>query len=164
MVLPLADSGSYLWKVSMKTHHILIPVSLATLACAMSPQLLAQTQAAKTREQVRQELMEAVRTGNMPCNDDSGKLMREMYPSRYPQPPAVESKTREQVKQELDEAIRTGGIQCNNETGNFTAREINPSRYPPAPASPGKTREAVKKELQEAIRTGTMPKSSESTP
>ena len=148
----------------MKTHHILLTVSLVTLAWTTSTSLMAQTTPGKTREQVRQELMEAVRTGNIPCNDESGKLMREVYPSRYPQPPAAESKTREQVKQELEEAIRTGNIQCNNESGNFTAREMNPSRYPAAPVTPGKTREAVKEELREAIRTGTIPKTSEANP
>lgn len=148
----------------MKTHHILLTASLVTLAWTASTSLMAQTPPGKTREQVRQELMEAVRTGNIPCNDESGRLMREVYPSRYPQPPAVEAKTREQVKQELEEAIRTGSIQCNNESGNYTAREINPSRYPPAPANPGKTREAVREELRDAIRTGTMPKASESNP
>ena len=146
----------------MKTQHILTAACLVALAWTASTTLMAQTDAPKTREQVRQELMEAIRTGNIPCNDDSARLMREIFPSRYPQAPAVESKTREQVQQELQEAIRSGNVQCNNESGMLTQREANPSRYPPAPASPGKSREAVKEELREAIRTGTMPKNSES--
>jgi len=121
----------------MKTHHILITASLATLAWTASTHLMAQTQVGKTREQVRAELMEAVRTGNIPCGGETGQLMREMYPSRYPQPPAVESKTREQVKEELAEAIRTGNIQCNNDSG-MLERQVNPSRYPPVPAPVGK--------------------------
>lgn len=144
------------WKVKMKTRHLLTTASLVTLAWTASTALMAQTPPGKTREQVRQELMEAVRTGNIPCNDESGKLMREMYPSRYPQPPAVESKTREQVQEELREAIRTGNVMCNRDTG-MLEREANPSRYPAVPAPAGKTREEVRQELREAIRTGDMP-------
>ena len=62
----------------MNKRHILTAASLATLSWMVSPLLMAQTPPGKTREQVRQELMEAVRTGNIPCNDESGKLMREM--------------------------------------------------------------------------------------
>ena len=140
----------------MQTQHILITACMAALAWSTSSQLMAQNPPPKTREQVRQELMEAVRTGNIPCNDDSGRLMREVYPSKYPQPPAVESKTREQVQQELQEAIRTGNVQCNNDSG-MLERQVNPSRYPAVPSGPGKSREEVKQELREAIRTGNMP-------
>jgi len=160
-----ATAGSVLqpdeWKVIMKTHHILVTASVAVLAWGTSPLTMAQTPTGKTREQVRAELMEAVRTGNIPCNDDSGRLMREVYPSNYPQTPAAEAKTREQVQAELQEAIRTGNIMCNNDSG-MLERQVNPSRYPAAPAAAGKTRAQVQQELREAIRTGDMPANDES--
>jgi hypothetical protein len=38
----------------------------------------------KTREQVRAELEEAKRTGNLPANDESGCMLKDMYPDLYP--------------------------------------------------------------------------------
>lgn len=147
------------WKVNMKTSQLLI--TALALTWASTTALTAQAQTTKTREQVRQELMEAVRTGNIPCNDDSGRLMREIYPSKYPQPPGVETKTREQVQSELQEAIRTGNVMCNNDSG-MLERQVNPSRYPAVPPAAGKTREQVQEELREAIRTGNLPAGDES--
>jgi Domain of unknown function (DUF4148) len=39
--------------------------------------------AGKTREQVRAELAEAIRTGDMPAGGESGLMLYEMYPERY---------------------------------------------------------------------------------
>jgi Domain of unknown function (DUF4148) len=36
-----------------------------------------------TREQVRAELAEAIRTGDMPAGGESGLMRYEMYPQRY---------------------------------------------------------------------------------
>lgn len=142
----------------MKPSSLLI--TALALSWASSSPLMAQTPAGKTREQVRQELMEAIRTGNIPCNDDSGRLMREVYPSNYPQAPAEQAKTRAQVEAELQEAIRTGNVMCNN--SGVLERQANPSQYPAAPATAGKTREQVQQELRDAIRTGDMPADSDS--
>jgi hypothetical protein len=38
----------------------------------------------KTREQVRAELDEAKRTGNMPSPDEGGCMLKDMYPDLYP--------------------------------------------------------------------------------
>ncbi len=38
----------------------------------------------KTREQVRAELDEAKRTGNMAAPDESGCMLKDMYPDLYP--------------------------------------------------------------------------------
>ena len=40
--------------------------------------------ACKTREQVRAELEDARRTGNIPASDESGCMLRDMYPDLYP--------------------------------------------------------------------------------
>jgi hypothetical protein len=39
---------------------------------------------AKTREQVKAELAEAQRTGDIIADGESGKKLNELYPSRYP--------------------------------------------------------------------------------
>ena len=107
----------------------------------------------KTREQVKNELKEAIRTGNMPANDESGRMLNEVNPSAYPPKPTVPCKTREQVKAELAEAQRTGNMIAPGESGCLL-NELNPSAYPPKPVVPCKTREEVKAELAEAQRTG----------
>ena len=66
----------------------------------------------KTRQEVRAELAEAQRTGNMPANDESGCMLNEVNPSAYPPKQALPCKTREQVRAELEEARRTGNIPC----------------------------------------------------
>ena len=56
----------------MKTAHHLTATTLAVLTGVMtgiaSMPATAQTEPLKSREQVRQELMEAVRTGNIPAS------------------------------------------------------------------------------------------------
>lgn len=67
----------------MRKFSLLSLVFVAMAVCA--PQVWAQNASGpKTREQVRAELMEAIRTGNMPANDDSGCLLNEINPSAYP--------------------------------------------------------------------------------
>ena len=86
----------------------------------------AQAQAGKTREQVRAELDEAIRTGDMIAGE-SGLKLNELYPQRYPAVAVLPAKTREQVKAELAEAIRTGDM-ISGESGR-TLYEQFPERY-----------------------------------
>jgi hypothetical protein len=44
----------------------------------------AQAPSSLTREQVKAELAEAIRTGNMPANDDSGLMLNQVHPHFYP--------------------------------------------------------------------------------
>jgi Domain of unknown function (DUF4148) len=114
-----------------------------------------------TREQVKAELAQAVRNGDMPVGGESDLRLNQLYPGRYPAKPAAVGKTREQVKAELAEAIRTGDVWADGESG-LMRNEIDPGRYPAKAVSVGKTREQVKVELAEAIRTGDMPAGGES--
>ena len=113
-----------------------------------------------TREQVKAELAEAIRTGDMPTSGESNLKLNEMYPGLYPAKPTRASKTRGQVTAELAEAVRTGDMQANGESV-LKLNELNPDRYPARPVNAGKTREQVTAELAEAIRTGDMPASGE---
>jgi Domain of unknown function (DUF4148) len=114
-----------------------------------------------TREQVKAELAEAIRTGDMPVGGESDLKLNQLYPDRYPAKPALVGKTREQVRAELAEAIRTGNVLADGESG-LLRNEVDPARYPAKATYVGKTREQVKAELAEAIRTGDMPAGGES--
>jgi Domain of unknown function (DUF4148) len=108
-----------------------------------------------TRAQVKAELAEAMRTGNMLAAGESGLTLRELNPQRYPSPVVAQGRTRAQVKQELAEATRTGDIIANDESG-LTAYEEHPQLYPARATVVGKTRTQVKTELAQAIQTGDM--------
>jgi Domain of unknown function (DUF4148) len=114
-----------------------------------------------TREQVKAELAEAIRTGDMPAGGESDLKLNQLYPGRYPTKASAVSKTREQVRAELAEAIRTGDMPAAGESGQ-KQNELDPQRYPAKPVYAGKTREQVRAELAEAIRTGDMPAGGES--
>ncbi len=122
------------------------PIAALTLMllATFAGQAMAQNSAGpKTREQVQNELKEAIRTGNMPANDESGRMLNEVNPSAYPPKPVVPCKTREQVRAELEEAKRTSNMVAPGESGCLL-NELNPSAYPPKPVMPCKTREQVR--------------------
>ena len=101
---------------------------LASLALCAG-QVLAQNTGPKTRAEVQAELQEAIRTGNMPANDESGRMLNEVNPSAYPPKPVVPCKTREQVRAELEEAKRTGNMPADSETGCML-KDLYPDLYP----------------------------------
>jgi hypothetical protein len=113
----------------------------------------ALSQGALTREQIKAELAEAIRTGDIVGNGETGQKLNELNLGRYPAKPVVQGKTRAQVRAELAEAQRTGDIVGNGHSGQ-KLNEMYPGRYPPKPVVAGKTRAEVKAELAEAVRTG----------
>lgn len=127
----------------------------ATLALAVLAGSFAITaHAGLTREQVKAELMEAIRTGNMPANDESGLTDRELHPSRYPAVQASAAPlTRAQVLAQFEEARRTGDLYAPGESG-LRLNELNPQAYPAKVAVAGRSRAEVQAELREALRTG----------
>jgi len=89
----------------------------------------------KTVQQVRIELAEAQRTGDILANrggGDSTAKLNQLYPGRYPAQSVAPGKTFEQVRLELAEAQRTGDILANRGGGDSTVKlnQLNPSRYP----------------------------------
>jgi len=88
-----------------RTQVSAIAIALGTL---LAGQAMAADNGAATRAQVKAELAEAVRTGNILHH--SGLRMNEVYSAAYSSAQNVASKSREQVKQELAEAVRTGDI------------------------------------------------------
>jgi hypothetical protein len=81
-----------------------------------------------TRLQVKANLADAIRDGDLIAAGESGQSLRELSPGRYPAPSMVAGRTRQQVRQELAEAIRTGDIISAGESGQ-TLREQYPQRY-----------------------------------
>ena len=77
-------------------------------ATVLAGPALADVSTGKTREQVKAELAEAIRTGDIIGNAETGQKLNELYPHRYPAKPAVAGKTRQQVKDELSQAQRDG--------------------------------------------------------
>ncbi len=107
-----------------------------------------------TREQVKAELAQAIRNGDMPANDESGLTERQMFPDRFPAAQATASTlTRAQVVAQFEQARRTGDIYAPGETG-MRLNELNPQAYPAKAVVAGRTRADVQAELREAIRTG----------
>ncbi len=111
-----------------RTHASLIALTLAAFTAGHA---LAADDAAvgKTREQVKAELAEAIRTGDIVANGDSGKKLNELFPSRYEAQRATGAKTREQVKAELNDAIRTGDLVAGGDSGK-KLNELFPHSYP----------------------------------
>ena len=103
-------------------------VALAFAALAATNAIAADASAPKTREQVKAELAEAVRTGNIVINGEISQHANEMMPGMFPAKPIVQSTTREQVKTELVEALRTGNIMADGETG-LKLNQLYPQRY-----------------------------------
>lgn len=140
-----------------------IALAITTLAAG---QVLAADNAVqgKTRDQVRAELAEAQRTGDIVVGNSGdelgvGRKLNEVVPASYPAKAVAQSKTREQVKAELAEAQRAGDIAVGSSGDELgTGRkpnEVFPVNYTAAKADPqGKTRAQVKAELAQAQRNG----------
>jgi hypothetical protein len=135
-----------------------VAIALSTLVAGHA--FAADAFVGKTREQVRAELIQAQRNGDLIADGETGARYKDLAPHLYAQPVAV-SKSRAEVKAELAEAIRTGDIVADGQTG-AKANELFPAQYAQAradkavtaTAAVGKTRAEVKAELAEALRTG----------
>lgn len=134
-----------------------LPIIAITLAAfSAAPAMAADAHAPDSRHHVQTELAEAVRTGELLADGESGLKRNELFPGNYPAKPSQPGETRAQVKAELAEATRTGDMLADGESG-LKRNELFPGNYPARSTEPGKTRAQVQAELFEAIRTGTMP-------
>jgi hypothetical protein len=138
----------------MTIFKTLVHVSWILTSFCVGQAMAADPAAPKTREQVKAETREAIRTGDMPADGEIGCKRNELNPSQYPPKPAASGgKTREQVKAETREAMRSGEMS--------TAGELGCGPQVVKPQGPGKTRAQVKAERDEAIRNGEMPAAGE---
>jgi hypothetical protein len=137
--------------IIMKTRLSLIAVALSTFVAGHA--MAADPVVSKTRAEVRAELIEAQRTGNIVANGETGMLLKDLYPSQYPSQATVQAKSRDDVRAELIEAQRTGKILAHGETG-MLLKDLYPSQYPSQATVQAKSRDDVRAELIEAQRTG----------
>ena len=114
----------------------------AAIALVLASGLIAGTPALAgvTREQVKAELAEAIRTGDMPAYGEQSLKLNELYPHLYPAKQVQASLTREQVKAQLAEAVRTGDMMANGEQ-SAKLNELYPSAYPAKQVQANLTRE-----------------------
>lgn len=109
----------------MNRKHI---TAIAAALIALSTTQVFAADGPKTRDQVKAELAEAVRTGNVPADNESGLMLNQVRPDLYPSQERSVGKTRAEVKAELNEAIRTGNIVADVESGK-KLNELYPARY-----------------------------------
>jgi hypothetical protein len=171
---------SHLLKKDLSMNRKLLTViALAAATLGTSTSFAADNTGGLTREQVRAELAEAIRTGNMVANSESGQKFNELMPDLYrnkstqaaqataakpasaPAAATTQGLSREQVRAELATAIRNGDMVANSESGQ-KFNELTPDLYPRHTVAQGKSREQVRAELAEAIRSGDMAANSES--
>jgi Domain of unknown function (DUF4148) len=140
---------------SLATRRWSLVRSASALFLAAALGAAAHADPGMTRTQVKEDLAEAIRTGNMLAPGESGLTLRELDPRRYPAAASPQVKSRAQVRTELADAIRSGDVMANDESG-LKVNEEHPRNYPAQVAAAAKTRAEVKVELSEAIRTGDM--------
>lgn len=99
-------------------------LSMSLILAGTAGAALAQEPA--TRAQVKAELAQAIRDGDVQVGD-SGRTLREEDPARYPKPVEAPGETRAQVKAELAQAIRDGDIP-QGDSGVTPAQQF-PQRY-----------------------------------
>lgn len=128
--------------------------ALAALLIATIGVPAAQAQAEKTREQVRAELAEAIRSGNTPASGEAGLLLNELNPQRYARPAAAPGRTRDEVRAEVAEATRSGNLLATGEVGAGLSADFR--RRDPDFAVAAKSRAQVRAETAAAIRSGDM--------
>jgi hypothetical protein len=126
----------------------LLPIGLLALAGADAG--LAQT--GLTRAQVRADLEQALRTGDIAAPGEVGLPLNQLHPHRYPARAQLPGRTREEVRAELAHAQRTGDLFAGESA--LRQNEVHPHLYPAVAMAAGRTREEVKSELAEAIRAG----------
>jgi len=108
-------------------------LSLAGIAAhAESPdpsgQFAAHVSSGKTRVQVRAELQDAQRSGDILAAGDTGLTEYQLNPGAFPAHAVVAGKTREQVRAETLQAVRDGEIIAAGELG-LTGRQAFPQSH-----------------------------------
>ena len=117
--------------------------TIALLIAAATAGAQAQ-EGAKTRAQVRQELVEAMRNGALPHGEQDAPLRDQTQGA---------SRSRADVQAELDAARRNGALLAGGES-SLTMSEAHPAQYPAHTVVASKTRAQVKAELAQAQRDG----------
>jgi len=116
----------------MKTKFTAIALVLAsTLIAGTSFAAVSreQVQAGLTREQVKAELAQAILSGDMLADGETGLKLNERYPDSYPAKQGQAGLTRVQVKAELAESLRTGDFIVVGEELMAKCNELHPNMH-----------------------------------
>jgi hypothetical protein len=127
-------------------------IAAATVLATLGFAAHAQDMQGLTRAQVRADLAQAQRSGNIEAAGELGRTLREESPGRYPAASAASALTRADVVAQLQQARRNGELMVGD-TG-LTQADLAPGNFPSRKVAPGKTREQVRAELADAVRTG----------
>lgn len=119
-------------------------MTMLLIAAAAISGAHAQTSMPRTRDQVRQELVEAVRNGTI-ARGEQDASMREMS--------VAAGRTRAEVRAEFATARKSGDLLASGES-SLTLNELHTAQHPPLGVVGGKTRAQVLAELADAQRTG----------
>jgi hypothetical protein len=139
-------------KLLMKNARFSI-IALALSSLVAGQALAADPAAAKTRDEVRAEYLQAQRNGDVIVNGEIGLTARQLNPGLYPVQASAAGKTRADVQAELNDAVNSGAVVAVAESGQ-TASDLDPQRYASAQAVAGKSRAEVRAELAQAQRNG----------
>ena len=128
-----------------------LSVLAITLAGLVAGQAVAADTSTVTREQVRAELAQAVRAGDVVVNNETGERLNARQSGRHAS--VGSAKSRAEVSAELAAATRAGWVVIDNQTG-LMLKDLQPASRGQTTAAGGATREQVKAELAEAVRNG----------
>jgi len=128
--------------------------TLAALLIATLVVPAAQAQTEKTREQVKAELADAMRSGGLAASGELGLPQSELSPQRYGRAATAPGRSRDEVRAELAEATRSGNLVATGEVGTGLSADFR--KREPDFAVAAKSRAQVKAETAEAIRNGDM--------
>jgi Domain of unknown function (DUF4148) len=128
-------------------NHSLKITAMALCVAAVCTGANAQTLKGKTRDEVRQELVGAVRNGGIA----RGEV--DVQATNFGTQAAPTARTRADVLAEFDAARRDGELLAGGES-SLKLNELSPSLYARRPEVAMKTRAQVLAELAEAQRTG----------
>lgn len=126
-------------------------LTIGVIAAAGISPAIAQQQG-KTRAQVRAELAEATRTGQLLAPGESGLTQQQLRPDLHPGIAMLPGRSRQEVRDELAAAQRNGDLIAGESSARLN--EVHPGLYPHMAMARGKSREQARAELAEALRTG----------
>jgi len=115
-------------------------LTIGVIAAAGLSPAIAQQQG-KTRAQVRAELAEALRTGQLLAPGESGLTQQQLRPDLFPSIAMHPGRSRQEVRDELAEAQRRGDLIAGGES-SLTLRQRFPASYQDVMSMPTMARRA----------------------
>jgi acid stress-induced BolA-like protein IbaG/YrbA len=119
---------------NIRSKRMAVIAGVAAAAFIGLSSAYADSASGKTRAQVKAELADAIRTGDIHAGGTVSMKLNELFPEQYPAKSTAAGKTRQQVKAELAQATRTGDIEVGG-VASMKLNELFPGLYPSQSAS-----------------------------